>query len=156
MFRIINLQYGIKGVTIRNDNGSQFIANDVKHFLYSSEAKQEFTHIATPEENAYIEAFHSIVQREVIDRFEFESFYEAKSTLMRHREWYNNHRKHGQIGRITPKQKWIHTQNATFEGSAEAEASSAGEQLTRNSLMNENMKREANIALPLIQTNSCS
>jgi len=74
VFRRINLQYGIKGVTIRNDNGSQFIANDVKQFLSSAEAIQEFTHIATPEENAYIEAFHSIVQREVIDRHEFMSY----------------------------------------------------------------------------------
>lgn len=156
VFRRINLQYGIKGVTIRNDNGSQFIANEVKQFLCSAEAKQEFTHIATPEENAYIEAFHSIVQREVIDRFEFESFYEAKSTFTKHREWYNNHRKHGQIGRITPKQKWILSQNAIFEGSAEAEASSAGEQLARNSLMNGNKKREANIELPSIQSHSCS
>lgn len=32
VFRKINLQFGIKGVTIRNDNGSQFIANDVNSF----------------------------------------------------------------------------------------------------------------------------
>ena len=38
---------------VRNDNGSQFIANDVKQFLSSAEAKQEFTHIATPQENLH-------------------------------------------------------------------------------------------------------
>jgi hypothetical protein len=43
--------------------------------------KQEFTHVATPEENSYIEAFHSILQRELIDRFEFSSFYEAKQHI---------------------------------------------------------------------------
>ena len=32
VFRRINNKFGIKGVTIRNDNGSQFIANDVKQF----------------------------------------------------------------------------------------------------------------------------
>lgn len=137
VFRRINMQYGIKGVTIRNDNGSQFIANDVKLFLNSAEAKQEFTHIATPQENAYIEAFHSIVQREVIDRFEFTSFYDAKITLAGHRDWYNNHRKHGQLRRITPKQKWDQYQNANFAPSGKAETSAAGEQLVRNSLMNE-------------------
>ena len=52
LFRKINLQYGIKGVNIRNDNGSQFIANDVRQFLRATQANQEFTHIATPEENA--------------------------------------------------------------------------------------------------------
>ena len=114
-FRRVNQQYGIKGVTVRNDNGSQFIANSVKHYLRSAEANQEFTHIATPEENSYIEAFHSIVQREVIDRFEFDSFYHAKHTLAAHRNWYDNRRVHRSIGMV-PKEKWeqnIHL--ATFK-----------------------------------------
>lgn len=155
IFRRINLRFGIKGVTIRNDNGSQFIANDVKQFLRSEEAIQEFTHVATPEENAYIEAFHSIVQREVIDRFDFESYYEAKGTLQRHRHWYNTERKHGELGRITPHHKWIRYQNTTFEKSGEAEASAAGEQLARNSLMNgDNPTGADNHAAPLSPTSS--
>ena len=105
IFRRINSAFGIKGVTVRNDNGSQFIANDVKQFLRTAEANQEFTHIATPEENAYIEAFHSIVQREVIDRFEFQGFYEAKLTLQAHRDWYNNRRRHASLGTV-PVKKW--------------------------------------------------
>lgn len=105
IFRRINSAFGIKGVTVRNDNGSQFIANDVKQFLRTAEANQEFTHIATPEENAYIEAFHSIVQREVIDRFEFQGFYESKLTLQAHRDWYNNRRRHAALGTV-PVKKW--------------------------------------------------
>ena len=54
--------------TILNDNVSQFVADDVKQFLRAAKANQELTHVATPEENSYIEAFHSIVQREVIGR----------------------------------------------------------------------------------------
>lgn len=61
LFRAINIQYGLEGVCIRNDNGSQFIANLVRSFLKREKAIQEFTHIATPEENAYIESFHSIL-----------------------------------------------------------------------------------------------
>jgi len=104
-FRRIREEYGIKGVTIRNDNGSQFIANSVKQYLKAAEAHQEFTHIATPEENSYIEAFHSIVQREVVDRYEFDSFYHAKHTLAAHRSWYDNRRNHRMIGMI-PREKW--------------------------------------------------
>ena len=135
LFRKIHAEYGIKGVTVRNDNGSQFIANDVKQFLRSAEAKQEFTHIATPEENAYIEAFHSIVQREVVDRFDFQGAYEAQLTLAAHRTWYDTKRKHGQIGRITPQQKFDAFFN-NFKPSGEAEAGSAGEQPARNILTN--------------------
>lgn len=104
-FRRIGQQYGIKGVTIRNDNGSQFIANSVKQYLRAAEANQEFTHVATPEENSYIEAFHSIVQREVVDRYEFDSFYHAKHVLAAHRSWYDNRRNHRMIGMI-PREKW--------------------------------------------------
>lgn len=102
----VDLSYGLKGVSIRNDNGSQFIANKVRSYLRNIEARQEFTHIATPEENSYIEAFHSIFQRDVIDRFEFASFYEAKLTIAGYMNHYNNKRLHGAIGRITPQQKW--------------------------------------------------
>lgn len=134
MFRRINVRHGIKGVTVRNDNGSQFIANEVKQFLASSEAKQEFTHIATPQENAYIEAFHSIVNTEVVERFDFLSYYEAKQTFKKHFQWYNTERKHGQIGRITPLQKWNQYWNGIFASSGEAETGNAGEQTVRNNL----------------------
>jgi putative transposase len=106
LLRKINTEHGIKGVTIRNDNGSQFIANDVKMYLKTAEAKQEFTHIATPEENAYIEAFHSILQRELISRYEFTSGYDAKVTLQDYMKWYNYKRNHRKLGFITPQQKW--------------------------------------------------
>jgi putative transposase len=106
MISRIDLTHGLKGVTVRNDNGSQFIANKVRHYLRYLEANQEFTHIATPEENSYIEAFHSILEREVIKRFDFESYYEAKLTLAAYMDHYNNKRKHGSLKRKTPMQKW--------------------------------------------------
>ena len=70
------------------------------------EAQQEFTHVSTPEENAYIEAFHSIQQNELMDRFTFSSYYDAKQHIKKYMEWYNHQRKHGAIGMFTPVQKW--------------------------------------------------
>ena len=106
MISRIDLTHGLKGVPVRNDNGSQFIANKVRYYLRYLEANQEFTHIATPEENSYIVAFHSILEREVIKRFDFESYYEAKRTLAAYMDHYNNKRKHGSLKRKTPMQKW--------------------------------------------------
>ena len=106
MINRIDLTHGLKGVTVRNDNGSQFIANKVSHYLRNLDAHQEFTHIATPEENSYIEAFHSILEREVIQRFELESFYEAKLTLTAYMDFYNNKRQHGSLGRKSPIKIW--------------------------------------------------
>ena len=153
LFRSINNQYGIKGVTIRNDNGSQFIANDVKQYLRSAEANQEFTHVATPEENAYIEAFHSIIDREVIQRFEFNSYYEAKLTFKAHLQWYNTVRKHGQLNRMTPQGKWNQylenqrNKTGNFAESGEEETGSAGEQPVRNIPTNGDNQEEVGRAI---------
>ncbi len=106
LMRWLDLRFGLKGVIIRNDNGSQFIAHKVREVLQSLEAKQEFTHVATPEENAYIEAFHSIEQSELIDRHSFSSYYDAKQHIEKYMHWYNFKRKHGAIGFITPMKKW--------------------------------------------------
>ncbi|WP_379846590.1 DDE-type integrase/transposase/recombinase [Larkinella bovis] len=76
-FLHIQRAYGLKGVKIRNDNGSQFVSHLVKRFLRDQQAEQEFTHVATPEENSYIEAYHSILERELLIRYEFDSYYES-------------------------------------------------------------------------------
>jgi transposase InsO family protein len=144
LFRSIDSQYGIKGVTVRNDNGSQFI----KQYLRSAQAKQEFTHIATPQENAYIEAFHSIIDREVIQRFEFSSYYEAKLTFEAHLLWYNTIRKHGQINRMPPQRKWdlyvasLENKTTNLAQWGEEEKGSAGEQPLRNIPTNGDKKEE--------------
>lgn len=105
LMRWLDLRFGLKGVIIRNDNGSQFIAHKVRQVLQALEAQQEFTHVATPEENAYIEAFHSIQQSELFDRFTFFSYYDAKQHIEKYMQWYNWKRKHGAIGMCTPMEK---------------------------------------------------
>ncbi len=106
IFRKINQQHPIKGVNIRNDNGSQFLANSVKQYLISEAAKQEFTHIATPQENSYIEAYHSILQAEVVERFEMSSYYEAKLIMANYVDFYNQKRLHGSLKMQTPQFVW--------------------------------------------------
>lgn len=93
-------------ITIRNDNGSQFIAKSVREYLKEIQVNHEFTHIATPEENAYIEAFHSILERELTSRYEFDSFYHAEMKIAQYMFTYNNIRKHRALGLRTPQQVW--------------------------------------------------
>jgi transposase InsO family protein len=87
---------------LRNDNGSQFIAAVVRQFLREKGIYQEFTHVATPKENAYIEALHSNLQMEVIERFEFDSIYHAQMVFARYFTWHNEKRQHGSLSRIAP------------------------------------------------------
>lgn len=91
---------------IRNDNGPQFIAYNLRKYLMSRTADQEFTHIATPQENAYIESLHSTLEREVIKRYWFDSLQYAKWKIADYYESYNDKRKHRSLKRKTPNQVW--------------------------------------------------
>lgn len=95
-----------ESVVIRSDNGSQFIAKRVREYLGLIGVQQEFTHVATPEENAHIEAYHGILKKEVFDRVDYRTFGEIEIILKRYVDFYNNTRLHGLLGRITPMEKW--------------------------------------------------
>ena len=79
-------------VTIRSDNGSQFIAKLVREHLQENQIFQEFIKPATPEQNGHIESFHSTVEKLVCQKFEFESISHARSILQKFYETYNNKR----------------------------------------------------------------
>ncbi|PKG44289.1 integrase [Psychroflexus sp. MES1-P1E] len=93
-------------VVIRSDNSSQFIARKVREYLGLIGVQQEFTHIATPEENAHIEAYHGILKKEVFKRVDYQHFGEIEQILKRYVKFYNNRRLYGLLGRITPMEKW--------------------------------------------------
>ncbi|HMO33710.1 MAG TPA: integrase core domain-containing protein [Lacibacter sp.] len=93
-------------ITIRNDNGSQFIAHAVRECLKEVNVNQEFTHVATPEENSFIEAYHSILERQVLQNTEFSSMGHCMEVLERWKNFYNNRRRHGSLGRKTPQAIW--------------------------------------------------
>lgn len=102
MLSLMLLQYQVEGMTIRNDNGSQFIAGVVRQYLRDKNIYQEFSHVATPQDNAYVEALHSSIQREVIDRYEFDSLYHAQMVIDRYYQWYNEKRRHRSLKGKTP------------------------------------------------------
>jgi len=106
MLSLMLLEYKAEGIALRNDNGSQFIAIAVRQYLKEKGVYQEFSDVATPEDNAYIEALHSILQREVIERFEFESIYHAQMVIDRYYKWYNEKRRHGSLKGQTPNTVW--------------------------------------------------
>ncbi|WP_052273494.1 DDE-type integrase/transposase/recombinase [Flavihumibacter solisilvae] len=99
-------KHRVEGITLRKDNGSQFIAHLIREFLQEQGINQEFTRVATPEENAFIEAYHSLLERSVEQRYEFESIYEAGLALNRWKKFYNEQRLHGSLGNKTPMQVW--------------------------------------------------
>jgi len=59
--------------------------------------EHEQTPVKTPNKNAYIESFHSIIERECYQRNCFDSFEEAFAEVDRFIRYYNNHRIHGSL-----------------------------------------------------------
>jgi hypothetical protein len=87
---------------VRNDNGSQFVANIVQDFFSKNNIEQEFTKPATPQQNAHIESYHSIMESAVCQRFEFENKQDCIDTLNRFRNFYNFERIHSSLGYKAP------------------------------------------------------
>ena len=46
-------------IMLRTDNGSQFISHGLNKYCKTSGITHEFTHVATPEENSYVESLFS-------------------------------------------------------------------------------------------------
>ncbi|MBS1935361.1 MAG: DDE-type integrase/transposase/recombinase [Bacteroidetes bacterium] len=129
-------QHQPRGITLRNDNGSQFIAHAVREYLQDQHVEQEFTHVSTPEENCFIEAYHSILDKQLLQQMEFTDIEEAITVFNRWKKFYNERRRHGSIGQQSPKQLWNEYETNNFVPSGQAEAGNAGEQPARNNLMN--------------------
>ncbi len=103
LFEEVIAEFGLpKNFTVRNDNGSQFIASVVQDYLKANGITQEFTKPGTPQQNAHIESYHSILERAVCQRFEFENIKIAKRTMDEFREFYNFERIHGGIRFVSP------------------------------------------------------
>lgn len=98
--------YKAKNIMLRTDNGSQFIAHGLGVFCHKNGITREFTHVATPEENSYVESLFSLVNREVIQAREFESLYHARDVLERYFNWHNHNRRRHALGKISPSEYW--------------------------------------------------
>lgn len=91
-----------KSFYVRNDNGSQFIAEKVQLYFQGKGVVQEFCRPATPEQNAHIESYHSIQERVTCQQYEFENLKEIRDTLNRFIDFYNFRRIHSGVGYQAP------------------------------------------------------
>lgn len=92
-------------LVIRSDNGPQMSSNRFYFYLKNLEKKltHEFIPPRSPDRNAYIEAFNSILETEVLQVRYFRDFAEVYSATVRFIEFYNNRRIHGSLGNRSPK-----------------------------------------------------
>jgi transposase InsO family protein len=90
-------------IYVRNDNGSQFEAQLVQDYFKAKGVIQEFTLPATPEQNAHIESYHSIIESVICQRYDFEDLTEVQDTFNRWIKFYNMERIHSGIDYLSPR-----------------------------------------------------
>ena len=92
-------------VELRNDNGPQFGATQIREFFQENYINQVFTHPYTPQENGHVESFHSIL-KEAIGKQVFWSLTELEERLEVFYVKYNNKRLHSSIACLWPMKFW--------------------------------------------------
>lgn len=87
---------------IRSDNGPQFVGNVFGSFCEQYAIEHERIPPKSPNLNAYIESFHSLMERELMRQNVFETFEEAFSAVDWYMDFYNHRRFHGSLGKKAP------------------------------------------------------
>jgi putative transposase len=87
---------------IRTDNGPQFIGTLFGDMCESLEVIHERIPPRTPDLNAYIESFHSLLERDLFTKEDFMTFEEAYEAVDWYMDFYNNRRMHTKLKRMPP------------------------------------------------------
>ena len=87
---------------IRSDNGSEFTAKAVRHWLRRVGMQTLFITPGSPWENGYVESFNGKLRDELLKREWFDTLLEAKVLIERWRKHYNTIRPHSSLGYQPP------------------------------------------------------
>ena len=89
---------------IRTDNGPQFISHAFEQACERFKTEHERIPPKTPNKNAHIESFHSVLEGECLSRSEFQSYAEAYEAVNDYVQFYNERRIHGSLYDMSPMQ----------------------------------------------------
>lgn len=96
---------------IRTDNGPQFVSQLFGDMCECLDVEHERIPPRTPDLNAYIESFHSILERNLFSKKTFMTLEEAYRELDKYMDFYNNRRMHGSLRKMPPAKfsEWVLT-----------------------------------------------
>ena len=97
------ITHGMIMPRIRTDNGPQFIAKIFEELCRELGIIHERIPIGTPNLNAHIEAFHSILEDDCYSKNQFTSYAEAYEQISLYMEYYNQRRRHGSLKNMAPE-----------------------------------------------------
>ena len=89
---------------LRSDNGSEFIAQAVQHWLKTMNVQTHYIKPGSPWQNAFGESFNGTLRREHLNRELFANLEDARIKTRIWLHYYNTERRHTRIGYCTPEQ----------------------------------------------------
>lgn len=92
---------------VRSDNGSEFTAKAIRHWLERLGVKTLFIEPGSPWENGYIESFNGKLRNELLNGEIFTTLLEAQVLIEQWRTEYNQIRPHSSLGYRPPAPKSI-------------------------------------------------
>lgn len=105
-----------KNLVIRTDNGSQFTSKIFKEVCDDLKIHHERIPNATPNKVAHIEAFHSLLERELLRFRNFWCLQQAYKEIQDYIEFYNTERYHGSLNYKAPLEYYELQKNDNFKG----------------------------------------
>ncbi len=92
---------------IRSDNGPEFAAKAVRHWLKRVGVRTLFIEPGSPWENGYVESFNGKLRDELLNRELFATLWEVQVLVERWRRHYNQVRPHRSLGLRPPAPETI-------------------------------------------------
>lgn len=89
---------------IRSDNGSEFVAHQVKKWLRERGIDTHYIHPGSPWENPFVESFNNIFRTTFLNRWCFLTLAEARALTSQWHGEYNLIRPHGSLAGLSPLQ----------------------------------------------------
>jgi putative transposase len=87
---------------LRSDNGSEFIAKIVQHWLAKNQIKTIYIDPGSPWQNGFVESFHGRFRDECLNREQLWTLTEARVVIEDYRHEYNQRRPHSRLGYQSP------------------------------------------------------
>ena len=104
--------------TIRTDNGPQFVSKLFGDTCKQLGLKHQRIPVKTPNMNAHIESFHSILEEDCYSINEFNSYLQVYEVVSEYMDYYNNRYRHGSLNDRPPAEFYESLQNKEFEPKA--------------------------------------
>jgi putative transposase len=108
---LLQLEHALKkkninasNLVIRSDNGPQMTSYQFCKKIHDIGVEHEYTPPSTPNLNAYVESFFSIIDRELFNGRQFYSYGDAYDEVRKFITHYNEVRIHGSLKMMTPKE----------------------------------------------------